>query len=148
MLAFRTAAAADVPLLIEMMIDFNRGEGISWTPERGEPALRRLVGDPSLGVIGLACDSDAVVGYFILTWGYDLEWNGRDSFLTELYLVPSVRRRGLGRELLAGAEKAARANGARALHLMVRHENSPAIALYQGAGYVSPDRYFMSKPFA
>src|SRR5262249_19572470 len=143
--ALRTAVAADVPAILAMMADFNRGEGIAWEPARGEAPLRRLLGDPALGTVGLAESAGAPVGYFVVTWGYDLEGDGRDGFLTEIYLVPEARRRGAGRALLLGVERAARDAGAHALHLMVRHENAPAIALYEGAGYTTPARRFMTK---
>jgi ribosomal protein S18 acetylase RimI-like enzyme len=145
MVTIRTAVSGDVPALMVMMVDFNRGEGIPWTPARGEAPLRRLVGDPALGTVGLAEEDGAAIGYYVVTWGYDLEWDGRDAFLTELYIAPGARARGAGRALLAGAEEAARAAGAHALHLMVRHENGPAIGLYDGAGYTTPERRFMTK---
>ena len=88
------------------------------------------------------------MGYLVLTWGFDLEWSGRDAFLTELYLVASARARGLGRECLAHAERIARAHDAHALHLMVRDENLPARKLYARAGYVSPPRLFLTKELA
>jgi ribosomal protein S18 acetylase RimI-like enzyme len=84
-------------------------------------------------------------GYLALTWGFDLEWNGRDAFLTELYLLPAARGRGLGRRVLPLIEELARAQGARALHLMVRPENLAALQLYRGAGYSSPPRTFLTK---
>ena len=144
-IAVRLATADDVPILLDMMVDFNRGEQITWTPREGEPALRTLLGDQSLGLVGLCEAGGATVGYFVLTYGYDLEWNGRDAFLTELYLVPSSRRRGLGPTVLRRIEVVAKEKGVRALHLMVRPENKAAKRLYEGAGYVSPPRIFLSK---
>jgi len=60
----------------------------------------------------------------VLTWGYDLEWDGCDAFLTELFLVPAARGHGHGSGALVAAEAVAREHGARALHLTVRHENA------------------------
>jgi ribosomal protein S18 acetylase RimI-like enzyme len=141
----RTADMTDLGVVLEMMVDFNGGEGIPWTPERGEGPLCRLIGDFSLGTVGLAEVDQIAVGYYVVTWGYDLEWDGRDAFLTELYLRPVARRRSLGRALLDAAERAAIAAGARALHLMVRHENTSATSLYESAGYMTPERRFMTK---
>jgi ribosomal protein S18 acetylase RimI-like enzyme len=144
-LAVRQASANDVQTLLPMMADFNRFEGIPWSPVTGEAPLRRLLSDPSLGVVGLAEATGAVCGYFVLTWGYDLEWNGRDAFLTELWLTEAARGHGHGQALLEAAEDTARSHGAKALHLMVRHENTRALALYRRAGYASPPRDFLSK---
>ena len=40
-------------------------------------------------------------GYFVLTWGFDLEWNGRDAFLSELFLIPDARGKALGAAALS-----------------------------------------------
>ncbi len=145
-LTVRQATEADLPRLLPMMVDFNRLEGIAWTFERGESALRNLLGSAELGLVGLAELDDVTCGYFVLTFGYDLEWNGRDGFLTEFYLVPEARGRGLGRALLAAAEATAESRGTRALHLMVRPENVTALALYLKRGFREPDRRLLTKP--
>jgi GNAT superfamily N-acetyltransferase len=111
-----------------------------------ERALKTLLSDRNLGVIGLLVAAGGPVGYFVLTWGYDLEWDGRDAFLTELFLIPEARGHRLGGEAMAHVENVAREHGARALHLMVRDDNVVARRLYARQGYVSPPRTFLSKP--
>jgi ribosomal protein S18 acetylase RimI-like enzyme len=129
-----------------MMVDFNRLEAIDWTFARGEGALLKLLTSDELGFVALAEADGAVCGYFILTFGYDLEWNGRDAFLTELYLVPEARRRGFGRRLLEEAEAQAQRHGARALHLVVRPENTAALNLYLATGFHETERRLLTKP--
>jgi ribosomal protein S18 acetylase RimI-like enzyme len=141
----RIASEADVPLLLSMMEPFNAFEGTPWDAAAKERALRSLLRDRKLGVTALLEGEAGILGYFVLTWGYDLEWDGRDAFLTEFFLVPDVRWRGHGSGALAAAEAVARENGARALHLMVRHENTIAKRLYTSHGYTSPPRQFLSK---
>ncbi|MGY2061519.1 GNAT family N-acetyltransferase, partial [Nocardia gipuzkoensis] len=111
-----------------------------------EAAVRTLLADSGLGMIAVLSENDRAVGYFVLTWGYDLEWNGRDAYLTELYLTPEARGRGLGTAALRLAEESARRHNIRALHLMVRPENLAAVRMYTRAGYTTPPRVFMSKP--
>ena len=55
--------------------------------------------------------------------------------LTELYVEPAFRRRGLGRALIARAEQLARARGAADLLIMTGVGNPAAQALYRAAGY-------------
>jgi ribosomal protein S18 acetylase RimI-like enzyme len=141
----RQATVSDLPRLIPMMKAFNLLEGIDWDPAGARPAIIRLMEDSSLGTIGLVERGDRLVGYFVLTWGFDLEWNGRDSFLTEIYLEPAARGQGVGSRMLALIEDLARERGAAAVHLMVRPENEAAVNLYASAGYVSPPRTFLSK---
>jgi ribosomal protein S18 acetylase RimI-like enzyme len=145
-LQLRRATEADLSVLVPMMVDFNRLEAIPWTYAKGEAALRQLLGQSELGFIGLAQAEGAACGYFVVTFGYDLEWNGRDAFLTELYLVPEARGRGLGRQLLLEAETEAEARGVRALHLVVRPENAAALALYLRTGFRETERRLLSKP--
>ncbi len=128
-----------------MMEAFNRLEGIDWDPLSIEPAASRLIADPALGAIGLLISASEPVGYYMLSWGYDLEWRGRDAYLTELYVDPAWRERRVGTRALALIEDLARANGASAMHLMVRPENGPAVRLYASAGYRSPPRLFLTK---
>lgn len=141
----RVATSDDVDGLLDMMVDFNRLEGIAWSRETGGPALLTLLSSPALGSVGLISEGRAVLGYFVVTWGFDLEWAGRDAFLTELYLRPEARGRGLGREVMPLVEGFVRTNDARALHLMVRPENEAAVRLYRGVGFEQPPRVFLTK---
>ncbi len=148
MLDIRTRALcpADAESLLAMMAEFNACEGLPW-PRAGTPvALQQLLAAPALGLVGHILADDQVCGYFVLTWGFDLEWSGRDAYLTELYLLPAARGRGIGPAALPLIERHAAEHGARALHLMVRPENRPALRMYLAAGYESPPRVFLSKP--
>ena len=95
-LRLRLATRADVAPLLSMMADFNRSEGISFDRPAFERALVRLLRDPSVGFVGLFVESGKPIGYAVLSYGFDLEWGGRDALLTEIYLFPERRRRGLG----------------------------------------------------
>ncbi len=144
-LSLQIANEADVPSLLGLMEPFNVFEQVPWRPAAMEHALRKLLADATLGSVGLLRRSGALVGYFVLTWGFDLEWAGRDAFLTELFLRPEVRGQGLGVSAMALLEQLAKEQGARALHLMVREENAPARRLYERQGYHTPPRIFLSK---
>jgi len=141
----RPATLADTESLLEMMEDFNTLERIPWSRGSALPALQQLLATATLGAVVLVFEGASPCGYFVLTWGFDLEWSGRDAFLTELYLRPDARGRGLGGAVLACAERFAREHAAGALHLMVRPENTAAVRLYRGAGYEAPPRIFLSK---
>src|SRR5207247_2571789 len=58
--------------------------------------------------------------------------DGDDARFGRLCVEPAARGRGLGRELLAAAEGAARAAGARRMSL---HAQTGALGLYERAGY-------------
>lgn len=60
---------------------------------------------------------------------------GPEAELLTLAVDAGMRRRGVGRRLLAAFEAGARARGARTLFLEVAADNAPARALYAGAGW-------------
>lgn len=145
MFAARPATAADLPSILAMMEDFNAIEGIRFDRETFAPRLRELVHSPEVGGVLVFTVDGAAAGYAIVTWGWDLEWGGRDAFLTEIYVSGEQRRQGVGRQGLAAAQALARANGAHALHLAVRHDNAPARALYDAEGFRPQPRVIMTK---
>ena len=56
--------------------EYYRYDGIRFDPRRVGPALRKLLGDESLGCVWIIDDGNAVAGYSILTFNYDLEFGG------------------------------------------------------------------------
>lgn len=144
-LTLRAATGEDTADLLVMMADFNHGEGIAFDSRKFGPAVLKLIGNDSLGLLPLFLAGAEIAGYAVLTWGYDLEFGGRDSFLTEFFLRPPFRGAGRGRAALSLVESLARERGAHALHLGVRPDNEPALRLYSGAGYADWTRKFMTK---
>lgn len=76
--------------------------------------------------------------------GYALIASRKGSDAARLYSIairPSFKGGGLGKQLLAAAETAARARGCARMRLEVREDNGPAIALYRRSGYAPFGRY-------
>ncbi len=145
MFAARPATDEDLDAVLTMMADFNAIEAIAFDRAAFAPRLAQLAGDGALGGVLVFTVDGAPAGYAIVTWGWDLEFGGRDAFLTELYVVAARRGQGVGRAGLAAAEAFAHAGGAHALHLLVRHGNAPARALYDAAGFRTQPRLIMTK---
>lgn len=137
----RPAGERDHAALLDLMEAFNRAERVEMRREVTAPALTRLLADPSLGRVIVVDDCS---GYAVFTWGFDLEFGGRDAFLTEIYVIPERRRAGWGRRLLDEVLRAAKADGAGAVHLGVYPDNQAAVALYRAAGFTKIPRDFYS----
>ena len=121
---FRPATESDVGVLLELMRAlYVAGEGGAVDPQQG--------GEPA--------------GYLVLTWGYSLEFHGRDAFIDELYVDPRHRGLGLGRQAVEWAEAACRAHGAGAMHLEVEIDNERAHALYRRIGFAERGLRLMTK---
>ncbi len=136
--------------LVPLMAAFNQAEGILWKPESMTAALRRVLREDALGLILVARDrsSTRIVGYGLATFGYDLEFAGRDAFITELFVEPANRGRGLGQLLLDSMVEKLQEHGVGAVHLMVRPENVRARRLYESRGFRVAPRIMMTKEFA
>ena len=145
-----SAGADDEEVILPLMIAFNGDEGIAWQPSTMVPALRRLLHDPALGIVLVAKErtSSAPVGYGIATFGYDVEYSGRDAIITELFVESRHRGRGAGRLLLDALVRTLRGHGISAVHLMVRPENARARALYESLEFRQVPRLLMTRHLA
>lgn len=59
-----------------------------------------------------------------------------EGYITNVAVSPDCRRQGVGRALIAELVQRARAQGLSFVTLEARASNAPAIALYEGAGFV------------
>ncbi len=144
MIALRLATPADLDVVFPRTRALNAHEGITIADAVLEAALRRLLDDASLGGVWLVLRGDAPIGYAIVTFGYDLEFGGRDAYLTELWIDAEARGGGAGGAVLDQLPDELRGRGVGALHLQVRPEN-PAFRLYQRAGFVASPRTIMTR---
>ena len=143
MYKLRRATPDDLPLLLPRTRALQDHEAITISDDALEAALRRLLDDTSLGGAWLIV-ADDVVGYAIVTFGYDLEFGGRDAYLTELFVDAAARGHGAGTAALALLDPELRALGVRALHLQVRPDNR-ATHLYERSGFARSPRWIMSR---
>ena len=103
--------------------------------------LRQLLADPACDQALLWLDGHGqVAGYAVLTMNFSLEQGGWHALLDEVYLVPSARGRGWGRQALAAAERWARGRGLARLRLEVNRHNAAARRLYLAAGFAAQQR--------
>jgi ribosomal protein S18 acetylase RimI-like enzyme len=129
----RHAAPADLPAAGRLLHDFNR-EFDAPAPEPAWIAER-------LGVLTAADDAFVLLGgdgpdgiaVVLLRPGV---WDtAPDAYLAELYVVPALRGRGLGRALLEAAMDASRARGAGRMELNTSQDDVAARGLYASAGF-------------
>jgi ribosomal protein S18 acetylase RimI-like enzyme len=144
----RLATESDVPVLLEMVRDFFACESMPYDVSQTEPALCTLLSNGELGHVWLFESDQQTVGYAIVTFGFDLEFGGRDAFLTDLFLLPDWRNRGEGKTAMRLLEREAIACGVRALHLLVDPKNERAVRLYEKGGFERSHRIAMTKLLA
>jgi ribosomal protein S18 acetylase RimI-like enzyme len=147
MASFRPATIADLEDLLALQQQYYAEEGYLFAEPSARAAWNELLNERSLGRVWVAVEGATIVAYVVVTFGFSLEYRGRDAVLDELFVIPAFRRRGLGREALQVLEAGCRASGVQALHLVVDRTNEAAIELYRGQGFVAHDRQLMTKRF-
>ena len=143
---FKPATSDDVETLLVMMRDLYAHDGLAPLDEGvARRALLGVIGDGTLGRVFLILRANEVAGYAVLTFGYSLEFHGRDAFVDEIYLRPEYRGLGIGKRALQFLTEVCIAEGVNALHLEVERENTSAQMVYRKFGFEDHDRYLMTK---
>lgn len=142
---FTLASPADMDLLLELLEEFYAIEELPFEPSVAQQTLQTLLQEPRYGLIHLIEVAGEVAGYVVLTFGFSLEFHGRDAWIDELYLRAAYRGQGIGKAALALMADICRREGIKALHLTVAHKNQRAQTVYRQAGYITHDRDVMTQ---
>lgn len=140
----KRAAPSDLEALVGMMAEFYAESDYSLNVARAREAFQALLDEPSLGEVWLIQAEGQDAGYMVLTFGYSMEYGGRDAFIDDLFVRPAYRHAGLGGALVMHARDVCAAHGVRALHLEVGRDNAGARRVYRRAGFVETDRQLLT----
>jgi ribosomal protein S18 acetylase RimI-like enzyme len=137
----RRAQVEDAAAIARLLHAFNV-EYSEPTPEVEEltETIARLIGRDEITVL-LAGDGPDGLSLFRFRPGI---WSaGAETYLQELYVVPQLRGRGIGRALLEATIEVARERGADGIDLNTGETDTAARALYESMGFTnregSPD---------
>ena len=104
-----------------------------------EAAIGPLLEGSPLGAAYIFGPRRAPIGYVIVTFGWSVELGGMEGTLDEIFVRPSVRRRGIGGSILHDIGAALSDAGLRALHMRVDAADAPALSLGRRAGFIPRD---------
>ena len=140
----RTAKFSDCGRILRLVEAYYKLDSIAFDERTTGRALKRLLKDKSLGCVWVIDTGRALAGYLILTYNYDLEFGGREGMLTDFYIAPRYRRRGLGAQMIAAVREFCRAERIGTIELQVTRENRAAQAFYRALGFKTWNRIVMS----
>jgi diamine N-acetyltransferase len=119
----------DIPLLMDFLKSYNEYDDHLFNTTLVKASLEDLIKHPTLGRIWLiyiqneAFPNGRNIGYIILTFGYSLEFYGRDGFIEEFFIVEEMRGKGIGNKVVEIVFAKANDLGIKAIHLEVVAKN-------------------------
>lgn len=134
-LQIRAATAADVPLILRLIRALADYEKLSHEVIATEPDLRAtLFGAAPAAEVRIAQWQGAAAGFALFFHNYSTFLGRRGIYLEDLFVLPQMRGKGIGRALLAHVAALAVARGCGRLEWAVLEWNQPAIGFYRSLG--------------
>ena len=141
-----TATEPDIPQILEMLREFAEFEKLLEFCEVTEEKLREAMFGEKPCVEGLmAFDAEnKAVGYALFFENFASFRGQRGVYLEDLYVVPEMRKSGVGLALIKHLARLAKRRGAERMDWMVLDWNEPAIKFYNklGAEIDAEERHF------
>jgi GNAT superfamily N-acetyltransferase len=128
----RHAQPEDAATVAALLDAFNREFD---TPTPGAAILQTRLESLLAGDVLAILVGEPAAGVALLTLRPNVWYAGPVALLDELYVVPELRGRGLGSQLLAAAEAAVRERGAELLEINVDGDDTGARRFYERHGY-------------
>jgi GNAT superfamily N-acetyltransferase len=129
------AGLEDVPALLPLLAVQLDEHGMGMPHDVLHGAVLGIVTEPERGRVLLAWSGDTVVGVAVMPYTWTVEHGGRCAWLDELYVVPEVRGRGVGTQLLLAAMDLVREDGCLAMDLEVDVDHARVETLYLRHGF-------------
>ena len=143
------ASDADIPRVLALVAAFHAEQRIVADAHGRAAAVERLIEDERAGRLWLIDVDHEIVGYIAVCFGFSIEFGGMDAFVDEFYIVPHLRGRGIGSQVLERVKEAVRSTGVKALHLEVLRTDEDTQRLYRRAGFAPREKYMlMSAPIS
>ena len=133
----RRASADDAEVLARMLWDFNtefetETDDVPVLTER----FARILGMPEIVAVVAQDDGDAV-GFALLSLRPAIWFDGPVAQLEELYVVPALRDRGIGTQVLDLSRRLVRESGAPEMHINVDEVDEDTRRFYERHGFVN-----------
>ena len=142
---FQLISDGDLARTIELMREFYTATEMHFDEEVARTSLRKTLLDPGLGSVYLVMVEKTVIGYFVLTYCFSLEFHGKFALLDEIYVREAYRRQKIGEAIIAFCENICRKMGIRALRLETAQDNAVAQNLYRKMGFAQDMRHLFTK---
>lgn len=140
---FKSIEVQDIPIVITMMEEFYAIDNYPIDSNVSRGLMHEFLENETLGRGWLILNEGEPVGYVILTFVFSFEYKGRIAFLDELFISPTTRGLGFGKQALDFIEEQAKALSVKIIYLEIEGHNTVAQKLYLSKGYAIHNRGLM-----
>ncbi|MEJ6398062.1 GNAT family N-acetyltransferase [Yoonia sp. 208BN28-4] len=121
-------------VVLGLMLRCHEERGIAMDDAAREKALAPLLDESPLGAVWLIGPIRAPLGYVVVTFGWSVADGGMIGWIEDVFVRQSVRRRGIGTEVLHAVSKSLSQAGIQRLRAAVPSDESPAARLCHRIG--------------
>lgn len=141
-LFIRQAQEEDVPLLLDFIKQLADYEKLSHVVVADAESLRRtLFGEIAFAEVILADYQNQSVGFALFFHNYSTFLGKPGIYLEDLFVVPAMRGKGIGRQLLKYLARLTKERNCGRLEWSVLDWNKPAIEFYKNMGAVPMEQW-------
>jgi GNAT superfamily N-acetyltransferase len=140
--AVRSLAPEDYEAVTALLVVLGRPEVTEETATVARAVFARQLDDECSDHLVAEDDAGRVVGFCSLQYRARLNHATLEAWVPDLVVAEDVRSTGVGRALLAEAERRARARGCHHLVLESAHFRTRAHAFYEREGMTNPGKTF------
>jgi GNAT superfamily N-acetyltransferase len=144
----RSATAGDADALARLVIGFRDFLKRSQPSEHEVRTSVNVWLGCSNTEISLAFKNGVAVGYATVLYQYSLWANGTGATVSDLFVLESGRKAGVGRQLIIHALEIAARRGARAANLSTNERNVASTQIYESLGFDSYSQVWQGRQVA
>jgi GNAT superfamily N-acetyltransferase len=144
---FKVIEHQDITIIAQMMQDFYAIDNYPFDLEIAKNLFSIFIENENLGKSYLIYNDKKVVGYFILTFIFSFEYQGKLAFLDELYLCESSRGKGIGKITIDFIKTEAKKLNVKMMYLELENHNETAQKLYIANDFVIHNRKILKYKF-
>lgn len=144
MITFKLLQSSQIEIITQMMLDFYAIDNYTFKIVKTRELFKEFCANESLGKAYLIFNDNEIVGYFILTFVFSFEYQGRIAFLDELFIKNEQRGLGIGNKTIQFILSLINEFNIKMIYLEVENHNENAQKLYLANDFEFHNRKIMT----
>lgn len=143
MIEFKPITTVDIETIVSLMEEFYAIDNYPIKSDVSKALFEEFISNKNLGKAWLIVSDNEIVGYLILTFVFNFEYQGKIAFLDELYVTEKARGKGIGSKAIEFIKDESHKLSLKLIYLEVELHNKKAQNLYIANGFEMHNRKLM-----